>query len=662
MRAVTLTLIALMAIALCLPGPGDSAAVEPAAPSDRFPWKQAGLTEREAAAHLLNRFSYGPRPGEIDRVLKIGLERWFERQLAARQAEPRLERLDELPALSMPAGQIARTYPAPGMLLREARSAGVIFGVPGRSETDDQLPETMDRKETRAAVERWARRQGYRSQRELVGQLMTQKLWRAAEAENQLLEVMTDFWFNHFNVSLTDNQARGHVLSYERDAIRPASLGGFRDLLGATARHPAMLLYLDNAQSAAPAEAVTTMEDEIERLPRRRLRDRLDRPDRSDLKRRQSQGLNENYARELLELHTLGVDGGYSQDDVIQVARAFSGWTLMPPGARRGEAEEKLRRVRRAGGLGFVADGEFLFRADQHDSGAKAVLGKKLPAGRGIEDGEEVLDLLARHPATARHIARKLAVRFVSDEPPQALVDRLAGVFRKSGGDSREMLRAIASSPEFWSRRTVGAKIKSPFELAASALRATGGRIEDPRDLLGWIARMGQPLYAYQAPTGFPDRGEAWVNTGSLLHRMNFGLQLAAGRVGGLDIDLAALNGGREPASRDEALRSYAGLLLPGRKLDPVLAQLGPMVHDPGLAQKVDAAAPEDDPLAGLTTIAGMDDDPFAPLEEMEPPRERRRGWKGVFSAPPAPRDLHPPTPVEQVVGVILGSPEFQRR
>lgn len=645
MRAVPLTLIALTAVALCLPWPGDSAAVEPAA-SHRFPWKEAGLTEREAAAHLLSRFSYGPRPGEIDRVLKIGLERWFERQLAARQAEPRLGRLDELPALTMPAAQIARIYPSPGMLLIEARRAGVISGRRGKSadgETADQLEES-DRRAMRTAVLRWAREQGYRSQRELVGQLMTQKLWRAAEAENQLAEVMTDFWFNHFNVSLTDNQARGYVLSYERDAIRPNSLGDFRSLLGATARHPAMLLYLDNAQSAAPAEAVTTLEEEIERLPPRR---------------RQSQGLNENYARELLELHTLGVDGGYSQDDVIQVARAFTGWTLMPPGPRRREAEEKLRQARRAGGLGFVVDGELLFRADWHDAGEKVVLGKKLPAGRGIEDGEEVLDLLARHPSTARHIARKLAVRFVSDEPPRVLVNRLAGVFKRTGGDTREMLRALAASPEFWSRETVGAKIKSPLELAASALRATGGRIEDPRALFGWIARMGQPLYAYQAPTGFPDRGEAWVNTGSLLHRMNFGLQLAAGRVGGLDIDLPALNGGREPASRDEALKVYAGLLLPGRNLDPVLAQLGPMIHDPELAKKVDAAVPRDDL---LTSMEGFAEDPFAPLEEKEPPRERRRGWKGMFSAPPAPRDLHPPTPVEQVVGVILGSPEFQRR
>jgi uncharacterized protein (DUF1800 family) len=635
MRAAVLTAIALIAFALCLPWPSDSA-VE-STPSYRFPWKEAGLTEREAAAHLLNRFSYGPRPGEIDRVLKMGLERWFERQLAGRQAEPRLDRLDELPALTMPASQIARTYPRPGLVLSEARRAGVIPGRRGESADGEETRlDEADRREMRAAVLRWARRQGYRSQRELVGQLMAQKLWRGAEAENQLSEVMTDFWFNHFNVSLTDNQARGYILSYERDAIRPNSLGDFSELLGATARHPAMLLYLDNAQSAAPAEAVTTMEEEIERRPRR--------------------GLNENYARELLELHTLGVDGGYTQEDVIAVARAFTGWTLMPPGPRRREAEEKLRQARRAGGLGFVTDGELLFRADQHDADEKVVLGRKLPAGRGIEDGEEVLDLLARHPATARHIAQKLAVRFVSDTPPPALVDRLAGVFQTTGGDTRAMLRTLAASPDFWSRKAVGAKIKSPFELAVSALRVTGGRIEDPRDLLGWIARMGQPLYAYQAPTGFPDRGDAWVNTGSLLHRMNFGLQLAAGRVGGIEMDLKTLNGGREPASRDEALQAYAGLLLPGRNLEPVLAQLGPMVHDPGLARKVDAVSPEEDPLTGLTDLDGD------PLADEGSPKDRPRGWKAVFSSPPAPRDLHPPTPVEQVVGVILGSPEFQRR
>jgi uncharacterized protein (DUF1800 family) len=361
-------------------------------------------------------------------------------------------------------------------------------------------------------------------------------------------------------------------------------------------------------------------------------------------------GVNENYARELMELHTLGVDGGYSQKDVVEVARAFTGWSVLPPGKTREMAEKRLARARQAGGLGFQSEGEFLFRADQHDAGEKTVLGTRLPAGRGIEDGKAVLDLLAAHRATARHIAAKLVVRFVSDAPPQSLVDRLTDVYLKTGGDVRQLLTAIAQSPEFWSRDAVGAKVKSPFELAASALRATGGDVGDPREILKWIARMGQPLYAYQAPNGYPDRAAAWVNTGSLLNRMNFGLQLAADRVHGIDLDLTALNGGREPESREEALRVYAALLMPGRDLTSTLKLLTPMVADPNLAKKVDQAAPKveaGDPEMGM----GMAGRSIKVRDLLDDDDE-----------PPAPVDRKPPTPLEQVVGVILGSPEFQRR
>ena len=552
MRAAALTLIAILAIAFSLP------AVE-RQQSSRLPWKEAGLSEREAAAHLLNRFAYGSRPGEVKAVVKMGLDRWLERQLAADLPDRELERrLDRLPALEMSASEIAQTYPRPGMIRAEASRAGVI-------------PEdTEDKKERRGAAMQWAEEQGYRSQRELAGQLMAQKLWRAVESENQLAEVMTDFWFNHFNVSMTDNQSRGHLLSYERDAIRPNALGAFRDLLGATARHPAMLLYLDNAQSTAGEGAPTTFE---RRTPRRRETERV-RPN----------GLNENYARELLELHTLGVDGGYTQKDVVEVARAFTGWTVMPPGQRREAIERRMTGARRAG---FRQEGEFLFRADAHDSGAKTVLGHELPAGRGIEDGEEVLDLLAIHSSTARHLATKLAVRFVSDKPSQVLVDRLAAVYLKSGGQVRPVLKALAESPEFWG--SVGDKIKSPFELAASAIRGLDAEVKQPRETLRWIADMGQKLYAYQAPTGYPDRAEAWVNTGSLVSRMSFGLDLAAGRVRGVDVDVA----------REETLRAYAERLLLGRDLKAALALMEPQVKG------------------------------------NEP---------------------------EQMVGVILGSPEFQRR
>lgn len=585
MRAAALTLTAILIVAFSLPAVERQSAIS----SIHLPWKAAGLTEREAAAHLLNRFAYGPRPGEVEAVVKMGLDRWFERQLAGDLPDRELERrLDRLPALEMSTAEIAKTYPPPGLVLMEARRAGVI------SEEEMRDPEALeqeDKRERRGAVMRWAEERGYRSQRELAGQLMTQKLWRAVESENQLAEVMTDFWFNHFNVSMTDNQSRGYLLSYERDAIRPNALGRVRDLLGATAKHPAMLLYLDNAQSTANEGAPTTFE---RRRPRREPADEMER-------RLRPTGLNENYARELLELHTLGVDGGYTQQDVIEVARAFTGWTVMPPGPRREEVERRMAGARL---VGFQREGEFLFRADAHDSGAKTVLGRTLRAGRGIEDGEAVLDLLAVHPSTAKHLATKLAVRFVSDKPSPALVDRLAAVYLQSNGQVKPVLRALAESPEFWRREAIGAKIKSPFELAASAVRGLDGEVRDPRETLRWIADMGQKLYAYQAPTGYPDRAEAWVSTGSLVSRMNFGLQLAAGRVRGVDFKL---NGGTD--SREQALRAWAERLLPGRDLKPAFALLEPLVNDPELPRKVEGA-----------------------------------------------------TAVEQVVGVILGSPEFQRR
>lgn len=637
MKAAFLTLVTLTALAVCGAWAGAMTDTEKP-PSLHLPWKEAGLTERQAAAHLLNRFAFGPRPGEVNAVVKTGLDRWFERQLASGLPDGEVEEdLRRLPALRMSAAEIFRVYPPPGIVLYQAKEAGILReGKDYKDDIDDG-----EREELKAKVRGFAREQGYRTQKELLGQLMTQKLVRAVESENQLAEMMTEFWYNHFNVSLTDKKARSYLIPYERDAIRPNALGRFRELLEATAKSPAMLLYLDNAQSSAPEEAPTTFKERGRFAARRGAM-----VDAGPMRRMRPRGVNENYARELMELHTLGVDGGYSQKDVGEVARAFTGWGLLPPGKAREMAERRLARARKAGGLGFHAEGEFLFRADQHDAGEKTVLGTRLPAGRGLEDGEAVLDLLAAHRATARHIASKLAVRFVSDHPPQPLVDRLTDVYLKTGGDVRRLLAVIAESPEFWSRDAVGAKVKSPFELAASALRATGGEVGDPREILKWISRMGQPLYAYQAPTGYPDRAEAWVNTGSLLNRMNFGLQLAADRVDGIDLNLPALNGGREPESREEALRVYAALLMPGRDLASTLKLLGPMVADPKLAKKVDQAAPREtaNPEMGMATrsikVSDLLDD----------------------DAPRPPVDRKPPSPLEQVVGVILGSPEFQRR
>jgi uncharacterized protein (DUF1800 family) len=673
-----------------------------------MPWKQAGLSERQAASHLLNRFAFGPRAGEVDAVVKMGLDRWFERQLGADLPDAKaLEDLRDLPALTMSTAQILKTYPPAGVVLAQAKQAGILPDDVKRGDLNlkknagnGTADDEADRKALKDKLAAFAADQGYRPEKELLGQLMTQKLVRAVASENQLEEVMTDFWYNHFNVSLTDNKARPYLLSYERDAIRPHALGRFRDLLEATAKSPAMLLYLDNAQSTAAPDEPTTMQDEMSDRPRLRARfggnggngggrgmlaarrNPPADPAAAAAKRPKAQrGVNENYARELMELHTLGVDGGYTQADVVQVARAFTGWTILPlqPKAREA-AEKRLARVERVGGLGFREEGDFLFRADQHDAAEKTILGTRFPAGRGIEDGEAVLDLLAAHQATARHLATQLAVRFVSDHPPQALIDRLTGVYLQTGGDVRRMLIAIVDSPEFWSRDAVGAKIKSPFELAASALRATGGEIIDPRELLRWITRMGQPLYAYQAPTGYPDRADAWVSSGSLLNRMNFGLQLAANRVKGVSVDLPLLNQGHEPESREQALTLYAAYLMPGRDLSATLKLLGPMVADPNLAKKVDQATPREtgktakksDPVEDLVyggsemsamSAAGMAGGGGAVVPA------RGVGGMGAIKVrgrlgdePKAVVDRRPPTPLEQVVGVILGSPEFQRR
>jgi uncharacterized protein (DUF1800 family) len=679
-------------VAVCAAWTGVSHSDTEKPASVHMPWKAAGLTERQAAAHLLNRFAFGPRPGEVDTVVKTGLDRWFERQLSAGLADGKVqEDLRDLPALGMTTAQIFQTYPPAGMVLVQAKQAGIIPEGIKKGDLKNKENEEQ-RKALKDKVMAFAAERGYRPQKELLGQLMTQKLVRAVESENQLEEVMTDFWYNHFNVSLTDNKARPYLLSYERDAIRPHALGNVRDLLEATAKSPAMLVYLDNAQSTAAPDEPTTMQDEMGRMPRQRARlggqggrfgggrgvfgarrssamagnananaANAANAAKDPKKRPKPRGVNENYARELMELHTLGVDGGYTQQDVVQVARAFTGWTIMPAQAKaRQAAETRLARAGRAGGLGFREQGDFLFRADQHDAAEKTVLGTRLPAGRGIEDGEAVLDLLAANPATARHLATKLAVRFVSDHPPQVLVNRLANVYLKTGGDVRRMLVAIVESPEFWSRDAVGSKIKSPFELAASALRVTGGDIIDPRELLKWITRMGQPLYAYQAPTGYPDRAEAWVNTGSLLNRMNFGLQLAANRVKGVSVNLPVINQGHEPESREQALRTYAALLMPGRDLSATLKLLGPMVTDPNLVKKVDQAAP---PEKAKTVKKGDPDEEmvYGGSEMTAPARTVKvRGLLG--DEPKQPVDRRPPTPLEQVVGVILGSPEFQRR
>lgn len=496
-----------------------------------LPWREAGLSEREAAAHLLDRFAYGARPGDVDRLVAMGLEKWLERQLRGGLPDPEVDmRLRGFDSLGLSALEASETYPQPFLVLREAERAGIVDRealAEMRARADEPTGERRfgDSGETRRKVFAYARQQGYGPMGELLGETMVQKLYRAVYSENQLSEVLTDFWLNHFNVSLTDNESRVYIASYERDAIRPFVLGSFRAMLKATAKHPAMLHYLDNARSVADEGARTTFDaDAMRRRYARRGFGRggfgragfgsrgsggMDAEMRRRLEERRPQGLNENYARELMELHTLGVDGGYTQEDVVEVARAFTGWTTYPPGSMRREVEERVTRARRLpASAGFMFEESFLFRADAHDAGKKTILGRAYPAGRGMADCLQVLDVLAVHPSTARHLATKLAKRFVSDDPPAALVDRLADRYLETRGDLGKVMRTLAELPEFWSRDARQEKIKSPFELACSALRALDADVREPRSLIELITRMGQPLYAYQAPTGYPDSAE----------------------------------------------------------------------------------------------------------------------------------------------------------
>jgi uncharacterized protein (DUF1800 family) len=656
---------------LCVNVLAAAAGAEPrpavAAEQQSLPWAAAGLTERQAAAHLLDRFAFGPRPGQIDRLVQQGLEGWLEGQLTGAVDDTAFAaRVAALDAWRMTPSEILRVFPPYPVVRREAMRAGTVDRSMASPDGGAQ-PDRGSQADRRRAIRELYEERGYRSQRELFDQLTAFKLLQASHSEKQLEAVLADFWFNHFNVSLTDNQARSYLLSYQRDAIAPGVLGRFEDMLAEVAAHPAMLLYLDNAQSTANPGTATAGAQRMARPSRSPMGPgpRAMNAARPQQQRTRPRGLNENFARELLELHTLGVDGGYTQEDVIEVARAFTGWTVVPPGADR--MQPGAARARRGAPAG--APGEFVFRADAHDAEPKTVLGHQLGRGRGIEDGLDVLDLAARHPSTARHLARKIAARFVADEPPPALVDRLAETYRSTDGDLRAVMRALAYSPEFWSSAARGQKIKSPFELAVSAVRALDGevaapaktadrgprggarRAAGPPDLAAWIGRMGQPLYAYQAPTGYPDRAEAWVSTGALLTRMNFGLHLATGRVVGVRHDLAALGADREPESLEQALSTYAALLLPERDLTETVRRLEPMVRDPGLGGKVEQAAQDMAPAVASTMVDA---------EGTEP--EERSADVASAAASAAPLGAAGADPLAHVVGVILGSPEFQRR
>lgn len=421
-----------------------------------------GLGPR-AALHLLNRLGYGPRPGDVQRVLDRGLERWVLDQLRPSPDPDVDSRLRGLATLGYSTPQVLANYAA------DRNSISVVHE-----------------------------------------HFFLAKILRAVYSSNQLQEVLVDFWFNHFNVYIFDNFNSYSTPAYERDAIRPHVLGKFRDLLRATAFHPAMMHYLDNYVST-----VSRVDPRTGRL---------------------LQGVNENYGRELLEVHTVGVEAGYTQQDVIESARSFTGW-----------------------GIDNLNSGIFQFRPANHDPAAKSVFGLALPAGGAQDDGEKTLDYLAAHPATARHVSYRLCERFASDDPPGDLVDVCAQVFLRSDGDIGEVMRAIVGSPEFWAPAFGPHKPKTPLEFTVSALRGAEAQVVNLRGLLAALTNMGQPLYACLPPIGYSNRGAAWLNPTSHLQRMNFGLEVAANQVTGLNTDANAVirnAGGRpdDPASAVAAL------------------------------------------------------------------------------------------------------------
>ena len=562
------------------------------------------IPEEQKARMALDRLAFGARPGEVEAVLAMGVDAWIQRQLYPERI-PDADLVRRVSGLSVPkqsTAQLFAQYPNPAMILRQA-------GVRNDQENKDELKRELVRE---------FREKGYGRPREVYLELATDRLLRATYSERQLQEVMVDFWSNHFNVYAKKNVMQWYLPAFDRDTIRPHAMGKFRELLLASAKSPAMLFYLDNFQSVSPKAD----------LPRRV-------PGRGEFKRNLPTGINENYARELMELHTLGVDGGYTQQDIKEVARAFTGWTIADA---RGYGDAKARgrgmgMRQRLGVPASVASGEFYFNALLHDPGAKTVLGHRIDAG-GVQDGVAAIDLLARHPATARFIAGKLCEKFASDTPDPAMVTRVAGAFTRSDGDIRATLSALFRDPAFFTARNHRAKVKTPFELVASSLRALGAQ-SNGREVQLLLADLGQPFYGFQAPTGYSEQAADWVNSGALLKRMNFAVALAANRIPGTKVELAALGDARDARAQLEAgLRNLLG--------GQVSAET-----KRGLLARLDQPLPE----------AQLSEEAMTNMAEYAPAGSGGRGQPRVrlLGASGDPQKV-------QVAALILGSPEFQRQ
>ncbi|HTS11597.1 MAG TPA: DUF1800 domain-containing protein [Candidatus Limnocylindrales bacterium] len=548
------------------------------------------LTEDEAILHALNRLAYGPRPGDVERIRQMGLAKWLDRQLDPKSIDDSAldQRLSRYPTLTMSSKKLLDDFPPPGQAAKKEGMTKEEYQqqmAEKRQDSVAQMLPTGNENFDKANVQ-LARMQG---PGRITAELAMAKLDRAIYSERQLEAVMEDFWFNHFNVFAGKGADRWLLAAYVRDTIRPHTMGKFQDLLIATAKSPAMLFYLDNWLSADPV-AFQRMQREM-MMRRRRYYGvfgemppgpppgfPMQRPNQPQKK--QDRGLNENYGREVMELHTVGVDAGYTQQDVIEMARCLTGWTVHEP----------------------RKDPEFFFDERIHAQGKKIVMGRTFNYG-GMKDGEEALKMLANDPHTAQFISTQLARHFVSDNPPQALVDRMATEFESSGGDIRSVLHTMIYSPEFWSKEAYRAKVKTPFELVASTARALNGDVEVTLPLVQWVGRMGEPLYQCQPPTGYSDKAETWVNSGALLNRLNFALAFASDHMGGAEVDLKAMFGDAAATDPNAALSRSLDIFLDDQVADSTKKTLEARLSDPQVLQ-----ARLDDPVKQVNEglIAGL--------------------------------------------------------
>ena len=612
--------------------------------------EKKSLTEAQKIIHVLNRLGFGVRAGDVEKVKAIGIDKYIEQQLnpASINDSAADAKVKNLNILTMSNEELFAKYPNPGAVMTAVaqqnglqRSDLQNIRPNQQNQMSDEKKENelseADRKKYQQEIAEMYRKYNLGRPNQITQQLNSSRIIRATYSERQLNEVMVDFWSNHFNVFSGKAATRWFLPEYDRDVIRPNALGNFKDLLLATAKSPAMLFYLDNFQSVSP---------NAQNNNNNRRRNRLMQNQQQQQQQRRQRGINENYAREIMELHTLGVEGGYSQKDIQEIARAFTGWTIVDArGYRRaftavanGTTDKRTERQMRQAGIPIdTPSGSFYFNERWHDDGEKIVLGQKINEG-GMKDGLKVIDILVNHPSTAKFIARKLAVKFVSDNPSEKLVNRVAEAFTKSKGDIKTTLRAIFTSDEFFAAENYRAKIKTPFELMVSSLRTIGADTNG-RQVQALLGKMGEQLYGYQAPTGYPDTAEDWVNTGALLERMNFAVALSSNQIPGTRVDLKKFEAKEKPQILENSL---AGILY---------GEVNPNTRTMLLKQI-------DQPLIQTKLEADMDDD-----DEMENPQMMNaqgggRNRQNQTRLLPASGNAE----VFKVVGLILGSPDFQRQ